>query len=204
MADRKDLIFQAADELIGERGYAGVSVRDIAERAGVNKALVFYYFNSKDELYERVVERYYGAHVDALAKAFSIEGTIRERLHNVLEAYFGFMAENVRYARLVQQQVASGDPEHMDLIRRNLGSMLEWTEDALAEVTPPSGALAARQFFMSLSGMVINYFTYAPALGPAWGDDPLGESAKSARLEHLHWVADALLDRLEKAHAGGV
>ena len=52
---KADAILAAADELFGERGYDAVSARDVARAAGVNKALVFYYFGSMEELFARVL-----------------------------------------------------------------------------------------------------------------------------------------------------
>lgn len=49
-------IIEAAERLFGERGYEGVSIRDIAAAAGVSKANVFHHFASKWELYSAVVE----------------------------------------------------------------------------------------------------------------------------------------------------
>ena len=49
--DAREKIFRAAEELFIERGHDGVSVNDIAEKAGVAKALVFYYFESKKNLF---------------------------------------------------------------------------------------------------------------------------------------------------------
>lgn len=45
-------IMEAAEELFAEKGFAGTSVRDIAEEAGVNLAMISYYFGSKEKLME--------------------------------------------------------------------------------------------------------------------------------------------------------
>jgi AcrR family transcriptional regulator len=45
-------IMEAAEELFAEKGFDGTSVRDIAEEAGVNLAMISYYFGSKDKLME--------------------------------------------------------------------------------------------------------------------------------------------------------
>ena len=50
-------ILDAAAELFSERGYSAVSVRDIAERAGVTHALVHQYVGSKDEVFRAVLKR---------------------------------------------------------------------------------------------------------------------------------------------------
>ncbi|PIE18394.1 MAG: hypothetical protein CSA66_04745 [Proteobacteria bacterium] len=190
-------ILDAADELLVEVGRDGLRARAIADRAGVNNALVFYYFGSIEGLVERVIERYYRRHLRALEDAFAAEGPLCERLHRVLDAYLDFIETNLRYPRLVQQQVA-GAPVFHELIRKHLAPLYEWVRDALAEVAPDQGPLSARHLFISISGIVINYYTYGQVLGPLWDLDPFGASALVERREHVHWLTDALLDRLQK------
>ncbi|MFB9909281.1 TetR/AcrR family transcriptional regulator [Allokutzneria oryzae] len=48
-------LLKAAGELFAERGYDRTTVRDIAARAGVNQALLFRYFGTKEELFNAVV-----------------------------------------------------------------------------------------------------------------------------------------------------
>ncbi len=192
-----DKIREAADELFCRVGYDAVSVRDVAERAGVNKALVFYYFKSKAELFERVLERYYEAHRRALADAFEAEGTARERMHRMVDAYLDFMATNVRYAALVQQQISN--PETHPLVEKNFEPLYRWIERAMTEVAPHGGPSGARQLFVTFSGLVITYFTYAPMLAKIWERDPLGAAMLEERRRHVHWLVDLVLDDLERA-----
>jgi len=58
-------ILDAAAELFSERGYSAVSVRDIAERAGVTHALVHQYVGSKDEVFRAILKRGEGVLVSA-------------------------------------------------------------------------------------------------------------------------------------------
>ena len=189
-----DKIRAAAEELFCLRGFEAVSVADVAERAGVNKALVFYHFESKAHLFDLVLARYYDAHTAALAGAFADEGALAERLHRVVDAYLDFMADNRRYAALVQQQLT--EPGTHARIRRHLEPLLRFLEQALAGATPPKGPLAGRQFFVTFSGMVTHYFTYAPLLGALWGGDPMSRAALDERRAHVHWLVDAILARL--------
>ena len=198
LKERAEEILNAADALFGELGYDGVSVRDIAERAGVKKAAVFYYFDGKEALLEQVLERYYAAHHASLAQAFEAEGPLRERVHGAIDAYLDFIDTHRSYPRLVQGLVV-GRPEFHHHIQKNLEPLFRWTEAALAEVAPVDGPLAARQFFLTLSGAVINTFTYAPVLEPMWGGDPLSAEAIAERRAHLRWLIDALMDSLTQA-----
>jgi len=196
--DTPTRILAAADALFGEIGYDGVSVRDIAERAGVNKALVFYHFGSKDELFARILHRYYTEHQDALERAFATDLPVRQRLHRVIDAYVDYISENRHYPRLVQRLVAgSGAP--MAPIADNLGALFQSIVEALRDVAPAAGPLSARHFFVTFSGAVINYFTYAPVLAPVWQGDPLSDEGIAERRAHLHWLVDALLGEMRPA-----
>lgn len=53
----KAALLDAAAELFADRGFDRTTVRDIAHRAGVNQALLFRYFGSKDALFEHVMAR---------------------------------------------------------------------------------------------------------------------------------------------------
>ena len=192
-------ILDAAALLLEEAGYNGISARDIAEKAGVNKALVFYYWGSKPELFEKVLERYYDAHKKALDGAFKTEGRLIERMHRVLDAYLDFIEAHLIYPRLVQQQLTGGGP-HMALVQKHLATFFIWITEALAEIAPKDGPLAAKHFYLTISGIVTNYFTVTPALADHWGTDPMSPAALAERREHLHWLVDTLLARLQEQH----
>ncbi len=196
--ERAMRILRAADALFGAVGFDGVSVRDIAQRAEVNKALVFYYYDSKEALFETVVQRYYEGHRAALEAAFERSGTIRERFHRLMDAYVDYIDENRGYPRLIQRRFAETTEADTDLVRRGLVPLLQWTERALEELTPREGPLAARQFFLTFSGAVINFFTYGPMLAPMWNTDPLGDQGIAERRAHLHWLVDTVLTGLEQ------
>ena len=51
-------VLDAAERLLVSSGYAGISVRRLAEEAGANHGLVHYYFGSMEELFLRVLERF--------------------------------------------------------------------------------------------------------------------------------------------------
>ncbi len=193
-------ILEAADELLAEAGFGGASVGAIAKRAGVNKALVFYHFASKEALFVRVLERYYTAQLEALNAAFAMEGTPRERLAHVVRSYVDFMHENRRYPRLVQQLTSAGTVPHAQ-IQKNLRPLFEWTTAALKDLAPAEGPLAAKQFFVTFSNMVTGYFVNAPVLEGMWGEDPVSDEALEARKAHVVWMLDAVLDGLEQAKA---
>lgn len=56
--DAADRIAAVAARLFAEKGYDGVAIREISETAGVNTAMVYYYFESKEKLFRRIIEQF--------------------------------------------------------------------------------------------------------------------------------------------------
>lgn len=197
VSETRQRILDAAVELFGERGFSGVSVRDIAERAGVKKALVFYHHESKAILLQRALEPYYVSYRAALGEA-EIEGSLGERLHHLLDANIDFIEENFATARLVQIELllASGQDAP---IQEGITALYR----AIAEVTsghlPREGALATHHLFISFSGMINTYFLQARSLQAILGDKPLGVAKLRERRAHIHWMLDAVLAGLESS-----
>lgn len=79
MTDKKAHILNMAMELFAEKGYEGSSIRDLAARAGVNVAMVNYYFGSKEKLFESLVEQ----------KASYTRGVLDEIVKNTSLSYIG-------------------------------------------------------------------------------------------------------------------
>jgi len=57
ITDKQIQILGVAEELFAAKGYEGTSVRDIAEAAGINVAMISYYFGSKEKLMETLFEQ---------------------------------------------------------------------------------------------------------------------------------------------------
>lgn len=192
-------IIAAARSVLEEGGYHALTAKAVAERAGVNKALVFYYFNSTAQLFERVLEDYYERHRADLERGVKRGGKAdtRIRVHHLIDAYLESILANRIYAQIVHEQIATGGP-HIGVVREHFAKLLGWTRELFGSVLPAEGSLGAHQFHISLSGVVMHYFTYAPVFGAeVWGQDPLSGEAIEERRAHLHWIADAWLDGLE-------
>jgi len=189
-------ILAAADELLSERGPDQVSMRDVAERAGVNKALIFYYFGSRTQLFEKVLERYYRNHARTLATAFAVEGTPVERVRKAIDAYLDFMDNNHLFARLVMQEVAHHDNSKLPQIRANLVKLYELMRDEFGDLLPLDGPLSAKHFFVTLAGTVIHYYTYAQVMRDVWSTDPTTPESLRERRSHVQWLAETVVTRL--------
>jgi TetR/AcrR family transcriptional regulator len=101
----KAAIVDAAVEEFAALGLAGARIDEIARAAGVNKALLYYYFESKEHLYEGVIEQMFLAMTDALRGALGIAKGPQEKLLAFLDANFEVLAGQPAYARLLEQEM---------------------------------------------------------------------------------------------------
>ncbi|MCC5934845.1 MAG: TetR/AcrR family transcriptional regulator [Balneolales bacterium] len=103
---KRDLILDAAEKLFAESGFNGTTTRAIAKKAGVNIAMLSYYFGSKEQLLHAVIERFsedLGSVFDQIEKQTSDPV---ERMIRWMEAYVEYIFENPNHARIVYRHVS--------------------------------------------------------------------------------------------------
>jgi AcrR family transcriptional regulator len=114
LSDKKLHIIRAAIELFAEKGFEGSSIRDLAARAGVNVAMVNYYFGSKDKLFETIVE--YRASF-LREKLDMIEADTRmteiEKIDAVIDYYVEKLLSQPSFHRVMHQELLKGERKEM-------------------------------------------------------------------------------------------
>lgn len=75
----RERLLDTATVLFAEKGYAGASVREIVEKAGVSKPVLYYYFKSKEGLFYAILEWAAGVQQNILNEIFETRGTVLER-----------------------------------------------------------------------------------------------------------------------------
>lgn len=91
-AARRAQLIECAVETIATLGYGQASLAHIAQRAGISKGVIIYYFKSREELLEQVVTEIYTAAVQAVTPQITAQPTARLRLHAYIRsavAYIG-------------------------------------------------------------------------------------------------------------------
>lgn len=106
-ANKKQVIIDAAVSLFNAKGFDGTSVRDIASRAGVNVALISYYFGGKRSLLESLMTFFYEGFISEIDSACAkletepAKNVLFEMIHRALD----YQQENVHLARFVHREV---------------------------------------------------------------------------------------------------
>jgi TetR/AcrR family transcriptional regulator len=100
-------LLRAGEELFAERGFDGVPIEDLAERAGVNKALISYHFGGKRGLYVAILQSAFAAMADRLKAIEASAPSAREALHAFLEAFLQVTRERRGFPTLFLREVLS-------------------------------------------------------------------------------------------------
>lgn len=80
MKSAREAILVVAMKLFAEKGYAGCSIREICQTAGVTKPVLYYHFRSKENLYQELMMEIFGQTQRNLRRLASFRGSLRERL----------------------------------------------------------------------------------------------------------------------------
>lgn len=94
-------LMDSATGLFAERGFDGVSVDDIVAKAGVNKRMVYHYFEDKEGLYVAVLKQVFSRLSDLELKTMEDSRDPAEAIRGILQAYFAFLSANPEFVALI-------------------------------------------------------------------------------------------------------
>ena len=93
-AGAEEKILEAARKVFTTKGMAGARMQDIADEAGINKALLHYYFRDKDKLFEVVFLGEAQKFFPKISVIFNSDISLFEKIENFVHEYIEEMQEN--------------------------------------------------------------------------------------------------------------
>lgn len=103
--ETRDTILAAAAELFAARGYAGTKIKEIASKAGVNSALLYYYFEDKEGLYRGVLAHLVEASSRQIGAALTNAPSPEEGVRRFVTAQADRFFANRTFARLLLREL---------------------------------------------------------------------------------------------------
>jgi TetR/AcrR family transcriptional regulator len=107
-SETEEKVFQAALEVFALRGKEGARMQEIADRAGINKALVHYYFRSKDKLYEAAFDYILQKYFAMLSAAIEEKDDFASLLKTFIDKYFAMVESNPVIFPFLAAELVSG------------------------------------------------------------------------------------------------
>jgi len=197
VATRKKLLTAARLEF-ARHGFAGARVDEIAERAGVNKQLVYHYFGDKDALYLAVLEWVY-EDIREQERRLNLEGLPPDKaIRKLIEASFDHLAANPDFIVLLNDENRGGarhvrgstrlEAMHSPLVKSVSYILHEGVRAGIFRK-----GIDPVQLYISIAGLSYFFFSNTPTLSAIFGKDLSSRAQRRARRRH---VADLVLQSL--------
>ena len=165
-------ILEAARQVFIRRGTAGARMREIAEEAGVNQALLHYYFRSKDFLAEAVFQQAARRLFPPVIALLSSEASLEEKVERVVEHELRVLLENPFLPGYVLAELNQNPDRAAQLVEALMGTPVEGFApqvfarlSAQIEDRVAAGAMrpiSADQFVMNLLSLCVFPFAARP------------------------------------------
>ncbi len=131
---RRETILEAALDAFAARGLDGVSLGEVADRAGISKALIYEHFDSKKDLHDAVLQASHDQLVARVLTSIGDASTPEERLKLGLDAFLAFVEEHRTAWQMVHRNVT--DPEIAPTLRRVQDEARDTVAQLIAEYAP--------------------------------------------------------------------
>jgi AcrR family transcriptional regulator len=159
----EDKIKQAARKVFTQKGYAATRTRDIAEEAGMNLALLNYYFRSKEKLFDIVMMETMQQFIMAMKGVFNNEKTsLHEKVIQMADNYIELFRAEPNIPLFVLSEMRS----HPDKFVSNMGvkKLLHDSHFFKQVMQATKGKMHPLHFMMNMIGMTVFPFVAAPLL----------------------------------------
>ncbi len=185
-------ILDAARRLFADRGFSDTSIQMVADAAGVNRSLIFYYFHSKEELYRRLVEGMCQSIAREMKPACLVQASVLERLAAWIRGLCAGLDGHPDLLRIMLREVVG--PGHAVLPVRDYLESAEAPIRALVREGIDEGVFRRVDpdlTAISLVGLVLTFFRRRFANGQEFAPEAVAEHVLGLVVEGL------------RAHPGG-
>ena len=183
-------ILRAAMAEFSDKGLGGARIDAIAERAGVNKRLIYYYFGAKDELFLAVLELTYAdirqaeaaLHLEAVAPLEAVRMLVAFTWQHYLDhPEFLTLLNNENLHRARHLKASARIREMNSPLIQTLADVLErGRREGLFR-----GGVDPLQLYISIAGLAYFFLSNNHTLSAIFGRDLMGPKALSERLSHI-------------------
>lgn len=184
------LILESARDEFASHGLAGARMDRIAERAGLNKRLIYYYFGSKDALFLAVLEYVYADIRDAEQALHLLDMEPADAIRRLTEFTWTYYLEHPEFITLLNSANLH-QARHLEQSRRvrEMNSPLIQTLGDILEKGRRDGVLRGGidplQLYISIAALAYFYLSNNHTLTAIFGRDLMSRKSHAERLSHM-------------------
>ncbi len=152
----KEKIVQAAYRVFVRKGMDGARMQEIADEAGINKAMLHYYFNSKEQLFNVVFYEILSKLIPGLIPIFRGDEPFEDKIEAIIAEYDSYMSRNPFLPQFIVREI-NRDPDQLSRFISNQGLDFEMIEKMI-DLEVKMGNIKPITFphlFANLIGMIV-------------------------------------------------
>jgi TetR/AcrR family transcriptional regulator len=164
----EERILEAARIVFVRKGLAGARMQEIADEAGINKALLHYYFRSKDKLFDRIFLEVFQTISTGIGNAFSDDIPLFEKLKRFIDLYVDVLLKNP-YLPIFFLSEIQQNPERLqqfiekDIFKNLSGFFMQLNADINSGKIRP---IHPAHLILNMIGMLVMPFAVKPLIAP--------------------------------------
>jgi len=159
----KEKIVQSAHDVFIRKGMDGARMQEIADEAGINKALLHYYFHTKEQLFKEVFYGVLSRLIPGLIRIFKGEGALLDKIEAVVAEYDSFMSRNPYLPQFVFREI-NRDPDQLSGFMSDQGLDFELIERMIKREVEAGNIIPISfpHLFANLIGMIVIPYVARP------------------------------------------
>lgn len=106
--DKEEIILKAAMDVFVEKGLYGAKMQEIADKAGINKALLHYYYRSKNKLYEHIFRFIFTKITTDIIELMNTDLPFKEFLRYFISKYIDLLINNHKFPMFIMREISHG------------------------------------------------------------------------------------------------
>jgi len=162
----QDRIMNAAREVFLRDGFKGARMQEIADLAGINKAMLHYYFRSKEKIFSAVFENVTRDFFAGMISTMAVDMPLEDRLVLYSERYIDFIKANPFVPAFIIHELNEGTDVVKKIFQNTMpkavGALLVALDNSLKEISP--NMISARQLITNFISMAIFPIVAKPML----------------------------------------
>jgi len=152
----KEKIVQAAQQIFVRKGMNGARMQEIADEAGINKALLHYYFRSKDQLFNEVFYGILSKLIPGIIGIFKVEEPFADKIVAIVREYDSYMSKNPFLPQFIINEI-NRDPDQLSRFMSDQGLNFAKIEERINQEVNAGNMrpITFPHLFANLIGMVV-------------------------------------------------
>ncbi len=158
-------ILDAAKQVFLEKGFDGARMQHIADKAGLNKALIHYYFRTKEKLFDAIFQEAFQKFLPVIAESFSADMPINKKIDVFVDTYLDMLLQNPHLPVFILHEINRAPEKLLSHIKNSGVNPEILAQNVNAEIAQGKiRSVDFRHFFVNMIALCIFPFAARPII----------------------------------------